>query len=86
MDTTTTTLERRADDALHAPPLPAIGHADRAALALGTQLILWGERHRQRRADRAARAEQARISHAAADADAASRSTFEHRARSGPTW
>jgi hypothetical protein len=84
--TSTTTLERRADEALHAPHLPALAPTDRLALALGTQLILWGERQRQLRADRAARTEQARRSHAAARAASASSTTFEHRSWSGPTW
>jgi hypothetical protein len=84
--TTTTTLERQADAALHAQQLPALAPTDRLALALGTQLILWGERQRQLRAARADRAEQARIAHAAAHAATASRSTFEHRSWSGPTW
>lgn len=83
---TTSTLEHRADEALHAQHLPALAPADRLALAIGTQLILWGERHGRARSDRAARAEQARTAHAAADAATASRSTFEHRSWSGPTW
>lgn len=84
--TTTTALERQADAALHAEHLPALAPSDRLALLLGTQLILWGERHGRARSDRAARAEQARTAHAAADAATASRSTFEHRSWSGPTW
>jgi hypothetical protein len=86
MTTTTTTLEREADAALHATPLPALAPTDRLALALGTQLILWGEHRRQQRADRAARTEHARTSHAAARAASASHATFEHRSWSGPTW
>ncbi|GAA4745112.1 hypothetical protein GCM10025783_16100 [Amnibacterium soli] len=86
MTTTTTALEREADAALHAPHLPALAPTDRLALALGTQLILWGERQRQLRVARADRAEQARASQAAARADAASRDTFEHRAAAGPAW
>lgn len=86
MTTTTTALEREADAALHAPHLPPLAATDRLALALGTQLILWGERQRQHRAARADRAEQARASHAAAHVETTSRSTFEHRAAAGPTW
>jgi hypothetical protein len=84
--TTTTALERRAEAALHAEHLPALAPSDRLALLLGTQLILWGERQRQLRAARADRAEQARTTQAAAHAATASRRTFEHRSRSGPTW
>lgn len=86
MTTTTTALEREADAALHAPHLPALAATDRFALALGTQLILWGERQRQHRAARADRAEQARSTHAVAHAATTSRSTFEHRTAAGPTW
>lgn len=84
--TTTTALERQADAAIHASPLPALAPADRLALALGTRLILWGERQRQLRADRAVRAEHARTSHATARAATAASTTFEHRSWAGPTW
>jgi hypothetical protein len=82
--TTTTDRRREAEQRLH--ELPPAAPADRLALVLGLQLLLWGERRRQERGARAARGEQARRSGAAGRSAAASRSTFEQRSRSGPTW
>jgi hypothetical protein len=82
--TTTTERRRAAEQRLH--ELPPVAPADRLALVLGLQLLLWGERRRQERGVRAARSEQARRSGAADRAATASRSTFEVRGRSGPTW
>ncbi len=84
MTTTTTTIDREA--ALHLQELPPLTTTDRAALAIGTRLILRAEQHRERRAERAARTEQARTARAEARADSAARDTFEHRAWAGPTW
>ena len=82
MTTTIHTLDRITDG----QELPALTPADRAALALGTRLILWGERNRVRRAERAVRAEQARTARAGAQAATANRAMFERRAQAGPTW
>ncbi|MBW4042100.1 MAG: hypothetical protein HIU86_08220 [Acidobacteria bacterium] len=81
---TTTTTARAAD--LHVHELPALTTADRAALAIGTRLILRAEQHRVRRAERAARTEQARAAHAAAQAELGRQRTAEHRALAGPRW
>ena len=81
---TTTTTEREA--ALQLQELPALTTTDRAALAIGTRLILRAEQHRVRRAERAARTEQARTAHAEAQAEHGRQSTFEHRALAGPRW
>jgi hypothetical protein len=80
--TTHSTTER--DGALQLQELPPLSTLDRLALTIGTRLILRTEQHGLRRAASADRAEQARIVHA--DADAATRSTFEHRVQAGPTW
>lgn len=81
---TTITPTRPAEQpAQELPPLTA---ADRMALAVGTRLILRTERHRVRRSEQAARAEQARTARARASVEAADHSTFEHRASAGPTW
>lgn len=82
MTTTTETVERRPVQ----QELPGLTATDRAALAIGTRLILRAEQHRERRAERAARTEQARTARAEARADGANRDTFEHRAWAGPTW
>jgi hypothetical protein len=80
--TTHTTTER--DEHLQLQDLPPLTAGDRLALAIGTRLILRTEQHGLRRAARAGRTEQARTAHE--DADAATRSTFEHRVHAGPTW
>lgn len=82
MTTTIQTVERQAEQ----HELPELTTADRVALAVGARLILRAERHGVRRAERAARTEQARTARAEATAAMASRSTFEHRAGAGPTW
>ena len=84
MTTTTSTAARAAE--LHRLELPALTTADRAALAIGTRLILRAEQHRVRRAERAGRTEQARIAHAAARAEHGRRSTLERRVWAGPRW
>lgn len=84
MNTTTTRARevRPVEPELH--ELPALSTTDRLAVALGAQLILWSERHRQHRADRAVRADRAAA--AQAEAATASRDAFEQRAWAGPTW
>jgi hypothetical protein len=81
-----TTSPRTSDQALVDPwrsgELPPLTTSDRVALRLGLALILWGQRH----ADRAERAEHARVNHAAERAEQARASAFEHRSHAGPTW
>jgi hypothetical protein len=84
MTTTTTTGARTAD--LQQQELPELTATDRAALAIGARLILRTEQHRVRRAERAVRTEQARLTHAQAQAEHGRRSTFEHRTLAGPRW
>jgi hypothetical protein len=82
MTTTTTTTVRPTP----AGDLPALTAMDRAALVIGTRLILRAEHARARRAEQSARAEQARITRAEARAASMADTAFEHRATAGPTW
>lgn len=79
---TTTTATRPVDDAWREHEPPPLAAAERLALHVGLQLLLWSRRS----GERADRAEQARRNRGGDHAAAAAQDVFVRRTAAGPIW